>query len=624
MSASTFDSGKEFLIDLLKELRSGGIQLPDFQRGWVWDDEHIRSLVASVTSSYPIGAVMMLETGGDVQFQPRPVEGAHFNTRIPEPDRLILDGQQRLTSLFQVTLLGRVVETQNAKKQRIKRWYYIDMRTAIDRDMEDAIIGLPESRQTMNFRGEVQQDYSTRDLEYEACLFPLTEIFDPAEWRRGFNDYWQHARDKSELFDRFDQRVLDAVKRYQVPVITLKRRTPKVAVCQVFEKVNTGGVALNAFELVTATYAADNFSLRDDWFGPKDNPGGRRADLWKDPVLKGVQETDFLQAVTLLHTLQLREAHISAGNAIDNAPAVSAKRVAILNLPLQAYLDWRVVATKGFLKAAKLLRLQFVYAARDLPYQTQLVPLAAALARLGTKADNDGVRKKLARWYWCGVFGELYGGAVESRFAFDLPDLLAWVDGGPEPRTVKEAFFDPNRILTLRSRLSAAYKGVHAIVMRDGGLDFLSGEPISFSTFSDEKIDIHHIFPKKWCEDHGINRSRYDCISNKAALSARTNRIIGKKAPSIYLRQLQKSAEMSESEMNNVLESHLVDPNRMRTDDFDAFFEARTAALLGRISEAMGKPVAMGMQSEPIWETITEGDDDSDSTSADELNDAAA
>lgn len=623
MTASTFDSGKEFLSDLLKELANGEIQLPDFQRGWVWDDEHIRSLVASVASAYPIGAVMMLETGGEARFQPRAVEGVDFGAKKPEPMRLILDGQQRLTSLFQATLLRRVVETQNSKKGNIKRWYYFDMLRALSGEMEEAVVGLPESRQVVNFRGEIERDYSTRELEYQACLFPLMDAFEAQDWRRGFNEYWQHEKDKTALFDAFEQRVLDTVRRYQIPVITLKRNTPKVAVCQVFEKVNTGGVALNAFELVTATYAADNFSLRDDWFGPRDDPGGRRARLWSDPVLKGVQETDFLQAVTLLHTLDMRERYIAGGKSPEDAPAVSAKRSAMLNLPLEAYLKWRDVATQGFLKAAKLLRLQHVYSSRDLPYQTQLVPLSAALARLGKKADNDGVRKKLARWLWCGVFGELYGGAVESRFAFDLPDLLAWVSDGPEPRTVREAFFDPQRLLTLRMRLSAAYKGLHAILMREGGADFLSGQPITFTTFADEKIDIHHFFPQKWCKDEQIPRSRYDCIINKTGLSARTNRIIGKKAPSVYLGQLQKDADMSKTELDAVLKTHVIAPSRIRADDFDGFFEARRVALLERIANAMGKAVGPGGYVEPTGDPVDEEEETVEASEV-ELDAAAA
>lgn len=95
---ATFDSTKTQLGLLLEQVVQGSLQLPDFQRGWVWDDEHIRSLVISIARSFPIGAVMLLETGGEVRFQVRPVEGVEL-TSAREPGRLILDGQQRLTSL---------------------------------------------------------------------------------------------------------------------------------------------------------------------------------------------------------------------------------------------------------------------------------------------------------------------------------------------------------------------------------------------------------------------------------------------------------------------------------------------------------------------------------------------
>ena len=101
---TTFTSDKESLQDILKAIKGGKYQLPEFQRGWVWDDIHILSLLASVSLSYPIGAVMMLENGNpDVRFKPRPVEGVDLPTAV-EPERFILDGQQRLTSLFQSLL----------------------------------------------------------------------------------------------------------------------------------------------------------------------------------------------------------------------------------------------------------------------------------------------------------------------------------------------------------------------------------------------------------------------------------------------------------------------------------------------------------------------------------------
>ena len=127
---STFDSTKTGLGTLLDEVIAGKIQLPDFQRGWVWDDEHIRSLLVSIARSFPIGAVMLLETGGDARFQVRPVEGVSL-AADRNAERLILDGQQRLTSLIQVLKLSTPVSTQDEKKREIKRYYYFDVEKAL-------------------------------------------------------------------------------------------------------------------------------------------------------------------------------------------------------------------------------------------------------------------------------------------------------------------------------------------------------------------------------------------------------------------------------------------------------------------------------------------------------------
>src|SRR5204863_397911 len=61
---STFTTPEPSLSELLAQIESGEVQLPDFQRTWVWDNEHIRSLLASVSLAYPIGAVMLLRAGG--------------------------------------------------------------------------------------------------------------------------------------------------------------------------------------------------------------------------------------------------------------------------------------------------------------------------------------------------------------------------------------------------------------------------------------------------------------------------------------------------------------------------------------------------------------------------------
>ncbi|HUT54428.1 MAG TPA: DUF262 domain-containing protein [bacterium] len=599
-SIATFTSDKEPLQDILRSIALRKIQLPEFQRGWVWDDDHIRSLLSSISLSYPIGAVMMLENGNpDVRFKPRPVEGAEFNG-IMDPERFILDGQQRLTSLFQALFLKSAVKTKDIRKREILRWYYIDMAKALDTntDREEAIIGLPEDKRIKNFRNEILEDYSTPELEFEKGLFPVMSIFDCSDWRTGYNTYWNYAPEKIKVFDLFERQVIKRFEQYQVPVIKLLKNTPKVAVCQVFEKVNTGGVSLTVFELVTASFAAEGYNLREDWEGKRDAQGrkienGRMDRIHNQPqhkVLGAVGADELLQTITLLTTHERKQKE-------PDAP-VSCKRNDILRLTLNQYKKWAEPATQGFIKAGKLLFQQKIFSNRDLPYSTQLVPLSAILTLLGEKADVDTVREKLIRWYWCGVFGELYGGAIETRFAKDVVDVLSWIKDGPEPKTVEDCNFAPTRLYTLRTRNSAAYKGLHAILMRDGGLDFRSGEPIDVQAYFEDSIDIHHIFPRRWCQENNIEPRYYDSIINKAPLSYKTNRIIGGNAPSIYLKKLRNDTKMTEQRQDEILVSHVIDVNALKQDDFMVFFEARKEALLQRIENATGKTISRDIKPE--------------------------
>jgi hypothetical protein len=121
----------------------------------------------------------------------------------------------------------------------------------------------------------------------------------------------------------------------------------------------------------------------------------------------------------------------------------------------------------GIEASRQVLHQQYFFDTRFLPYGAQLIPLAAILGTLGQAAENQGAQRKLARWFWSGVFGELYGGTTETRYARDLPEVVAWIKGDhAEPRTVQEAQFSPGRLRTLRTRGSAAYKGIYALPSR--------------------------------------------------------------------------------------------------------------------------------------------------------------
>jgi len=624
MAQTTFKTNPVALEELLRECGSGKIQLPDFQRSWVWDEGRIRGLLASVSQAFPVGALMTLEkkAGMTETFARRPIEGAAAGAAARGPDALLLDGQQRMTSLYQTCIRDAVVVTITARQKLVRHWFYIDIVRALAPgvDREEAIFGIPEDRKIKeNFDRDVVLDLSTPEAEYDNLMFPVNRVFDWDEWQQGFWFHWLRKQAatkaesdaKIELFTRFKNEVLLNFKGYHVPVIALAHDTSHEAVCLVFEKVNTGGKALDAFELVTAMYAARGYRLRDDWFGaPAVSATGSRA---AEPVTIGIQSrlqafgqasgrkfgilekvasTDLLQAIALRHSKRQRSEAIAAGMKESELPAIRATKQSLLDLPLDAYVAHRAAIEEGFKTAAKFLRQLSIYRVADLPYQSQLVPLATILAEIGPRWENAASRGKLARWFWCGIFGELYGSAVEGRFAKDVQEVPAWLDGGEEPSTVRDGSFRADRLRTMRTRLSAAYKGIHALLMQEGARDFRSGQAFDQAVFFDEAVDIHHIFPEAWCRKQLIDPKTYDSIKNKTPLAARTNRIIGGAAPSEYLARIERGGAKEEPIAPDLLDvhlrSHCVDPALLRTDAFADFMADREKRLLALIATATG------------------------------------
>jgi hypothetical protein len=335
---SNFDSTKLALKSILDQIVEGKIQLPDFQRGWVWDDDHIRSLLVSIARAFPIGSVMLLEAGGQARFQLRPVEGVALNGDGVKIEHLILDGQQRLTSLTQVLRLTKPVKTKDSQKREVERFYYINIEKALqgNSSIEEAIIGVDSSKLLKkNFGRDVVLDLSTVEKEFQAFYFPCNQILNSDRWEEGLMAYDQH---RFLDYMKFRTAVLNKYREYQIPIIELKKENSKEAVCLVFEKVNTGGVPLSIFELMTASYAADGFNLRDDWYGSGDKGiSGRKKTLSEKPLLSSIEPTDFLQGISLLYTYANRTNDLATGSSGKDVTALSAKREQVLGLPLAAY-----------------------------------------------------------------------------------------------------------------------------------------------------------------------------------------------------------------------------------------------------------------------------------------------
>lgn len=575
------------ITDLMSSIHSGKTQLPDFQRGWVWDDNRIQSLIASITNGYPVGAAMFLEYGNEnIRFKYRVLEGSPSVDAVPA--ELILDGQQRLTSIYAALFCTDAVNTRTDKGQQIKRYYYIDMEKSIDSsvDREEAIFSVPESRQiTSDFGRKIDKDLSTAELEYEQKMFPLNNILDPSrysKWQMGFMQYHKYDSGMSMLWTKFLDQIIVPTGQYTIPVITLDKETPKEAVCQVFENVNTGGVSLTVFELVTAVFAMDDFELRKDW-------EARQQKYFSGDLLSASTATDFLTACTLLSTYK-------------KGGTVSCKKKDVLGLSLAEYKKYADILSEGFVEAEKFLEEQRIFSSRDLPYTTQMIPLAVLCTLLSEhnwiKITN--VKDKLKKWFWCGVFGEMYGSANETRYVNDVVGVMAWIDDdGLVPKTVQESYFNPVRLLSLQSRLSAAYKGIMALILQNHCKDFISGREMDFSIYKSEQIDIHHIFPKDYCLKQKYPKAKWNSVVNKTPLTYSTNREIGGAAPSVYLGRIERKGQVSPAVLDSYLVTHMIDVSCCRSDDFDGYFIRRASAILDLIENATGKAIT-GRDSELV------------------------
>ena len=618
-----FETNPKSLGDLLSQVKEQKLQLPDFQRDWVWTDEGVRQLLASVASGFPIGAILTLKTGGELRFKTRPLEHAPNTGETPE--QLLLDGQQRMTSLYQSLYSDQPVEVKNSKGKDRSLFYYLNIEKALSSArLEDAVFVVGSDKKIKsNFNRDTELDLSSRPKEFEAFAFPLNETFDAQDWLLDYSTSNDNSR--MDEVKTFFKTVIDRITKYQVPVITLLKENTREAVCTVFEKVNVGGKKLDAFELLTAMFAADDFDLREDLRGTDEKtfiakhrrkPKDDEVTEGRIPRIRGqhgggvfsdLDERDVLQVACLLQTHTKRQSFIEQANkegrsySTKEAPAVSIRARDLLELDCSIYQSNAERLTQGYERARHFLNDLHIIRGRDIPYLPTAKTLAGVFAENDNRELNAAQKEKLERWFWCVTLGETYGNSTDTRVARDFLELIAWLDGkfmpGMEPRAIQEIQIRAGRLDELRTRISAGYKAVHVALLDEGCQDFRTGTQAYKMDKHEDPIDIHHIFPQAWAIKNGIEKSRYDTIVNKTPLFAQTNRIVGGQAPSKYLKKLED--ELGDSEggvsarerMDAILRSHLIDPDLLRADDFEGFYEDRKEKLLKLIEKKTGKDI---------------------------------
>jgi hypothetical protein len=550
---ATFVTNPGKLAHLLRKIDERELAIPDFQRDFVWDGAAIQDLLVSVAQEYPAGSLLFLRQKAASMFRAREFAGAP-SLDGAEPPELVLDGQQRLTSLYQA-LYGKGDYR-----------YFVNFAALLEgTELERCIFHLPEKR--------AQPILDSVALQTKDLYFPL-----PALSTGGFEEWLdevvEHREAQGQEVKQLKKDLRSAyrtyvrpIQEYEFPVVDLPGETSIDAVCKIFETLNRTGVKLTVFELLVARFYAQGIDLRRQWEDARE-----RYDILEE---FGIDPYWLLQAVSLRAT----------------RPTPAAQRGDVLKLDKTAINAHWDGAVEGMASALELLREEGILTAKWLPYSALLIPMAAIWQKIADQrgAEVGKARTKLAQYFWCSVFTGSYDSSPNSQAARDVVQLEKWIDGGPEPDVVKSYLFDPEELLVATTGRRALYRAVVALSLRQRAKDFHTGQEITPQRIADGKIDAHHVFPREWLKKN-VAEAPADLILNQALIDKKTNRTIKDRPPSEYLADVEASLE--HTGVKDVLDSHLLPSapdSGLRTDDYHEFLAERQRLVLSELERASGR-----------------------------------
>lgn len=578
---------KRKVVGLVEHAHAGRICLPNFQRDFVWRREEVADLVRSIIRGYFIGSLLLLRCDpANPPFAPIFLRGSDPFIKNPQPELLILDGQQRLSSLI-YALTAPDLSLKDSSK---RRWYFLDLDLLISDTDNDDIIFDRAKRELRGLDEQVTQ-FAERKLPCTALLSQ------PAfyAWRDGFDD-WARSTDpgihemyRSVWRDKWTE-AITAFQTFEVPLVELPRVDESNSesigrVCAIFEKLNSTGVELSVYDLLTARLYRSGIRLHDLWDEAcRTHP---RLSSWSNGK---ADQHKF--GVIVLRTLALLR-------GLDPKP-----RILIDLDPVDFARDWKK-AVDAVERAIELITLVDsdgfgVFSEKWLPGYGLLPILAALRSEIDVRHLGEQERDDLRRWYWCNVFLERYSSAVESKSRKDYAEMTRhWFEKGPEPDVFQEAknvIGSPGfRIRTSASYASAVYSGVFCLLAIRKARDWKRGENIQLQELQD-----HHIVPKAYLKRHDLTRSvMVNSIANRTLISDETNNKIKDKAPGEYL----DSAEIIQKEnREDLLLPHFIERENLdvlltiaesldfseATAKYGDFVRLREEAIIGEIRRVCG------------------------------------
>jgi hypothetical protein len=582
---------KKSLSSLVEKAHEGSLCLPNFQRDFVWSKESIADLLRSILRGYFLGSLLLLDCDpSNPPFAPIPLRGAKPQKPDPRPAQLVLDGQQRLTSL----LYAMYAPDLGLKGSKRPRRFFVDLELLTNNPEDDDIVFAMTNTESK------REGLDTKEGQWKRRQVPVTDLVSDAafsDWRDGIDDWIRENQPSEcqqfrEVYRATWTRAVQSFLRFEIPVVTLPMvrdddHDAVARICAIFEKLNSTGMDLSVYDLLTARLYRSKIDLHSLW--DEAVATHERLKYWSD----GKADTNNF-GVHILRTMALMR-------------GLEPKAKVLINLtPKNFEDDWRRAA-KAVDRSLELVTHLGedgfgVFQPKWLPGFGLLPVLAALRAHLEDHNLGDEARKSLRRWYWCSVFLERYSGSVDTRARRDYQDLTAlWSGEGSVPEAFSQA---DARIgsakYTIRqseNSSSSIYSGVFCLLALNEAKDWKRNETIALQELND-----HHIFPQSYLQKRGLegkkNQALRNTILNRTLISEETNQLIKAKAPHTYLH----SGDVFPDGHAGRVEAHFIteaavtamedakeeSDSQRAQEAFEAFLAAREASIVAEIRRRCG------------------------------------
>jgi hypothetical protein len=544
--------------DLISEIKKGIIKVPKFQRDFVWDIWKTASLLDSILKGYPIGTFILWETDQRIN-EVKNIGNLDLpDTPSGQNVQYVLDGQQRITSLF-AAYLGAKIQKSGEKKVTDYKDIVVNLADDLD-ESEDNIITV---------KGEVAETVSLHDVlhfDFEMSQALAVKGFTNAQIGR----ISHYSR---------------AFSTYAFSTVTLRKNDIESAI-DVFTRINTGGKVLTLFEIMSAkTYDEENkFDMQALWEDFQEK--------LKERKYENISPTVILQLLSLL---------ISETKECKRKTILTLEKVDILN-------TWDDAISSIEIAIDYFRSVLRIPVSQLLPYDTLIVPFAYFFSVTG-KTPNGQQRKYLEELFWRSALSMRYSSATESKLAADIKRVDKIIEGERPSYADVRLYISSAADLkeTSFSTGNAICKSILCILAYQEPKDFHNNAKIlldnSYLKIASSK-NYHHFFPRAFLKK--AETPYANSIVNITLVSADLNKNkIRAKAPSVYLEEFKDE----NSELSQALRTHLIDIDHSGViqDDYTAFLKYRSEALFAEITKRI-EPSTATLIIDPVHEMIVAGE----------------